>query len=198
MSDMKKSETLLERYNISLCLYPPQESRSILPDGGDTPVAMPVAPSWVSTFSQTLPEEILMEFGRRLSLAVPGGVPLSRTAWAAELACLLSELAERVVELRPFLTALHKEAAHDPLLRMVWEELENKMTTPAAPQSASLAPRERQVLELAASGESNVAIAQQLGLQTVTVTKALSRAYAKLGARNRGEAIFKWLVSRSG
>lgn len=191
------SEALLHRHNISVCLYPPQANRSGVPDMAHSPSGTPVLPDWSVTLSQALPDDLLMEFDRRLHAVKKPDAPLSDTVWATELARLLGDLAERVVELRPFLTALRTEAVHDPLLRKVWEELENHITPTQTPVQVSLAPRERQVLELAATGASNVSIAQTLGLQAVTVTKALSRAYTKLGAKNRGEAIFKWIVSQS-
>jgi two-component system, NarL family, response regulator DesR len=54
---------------------------------------------------------------------------------------------------------------------------------------ASLSPREREVLRLAAGGSTNKEIATRLGLGSETVKTLLSRAFAKLGARNRMEAV---------
>lgn len=48
--------------------------------------------------------------------------------------------------------------------------------------------RERQVLRLAAEGQTNAAIAAELGLTHGTVRNYLSEAIAKLSARNRVEA----------
>jgi DNA-binding CsgD family transcriptional regulator len=56
---------------------------------------------------------------------------------------------------------------------------------PTAP--GALSNTERQVAELAAQGRSNKAIAAELHISTHTVEKHLSRAYAKLGVRSRGE-----------
>jgi DNA-binding CsgD family transcriptional regulator len=50
---------------------------------------------------------------------------------------------------------------------------------------ASLTPRQRQVCELAASGTTNRAIAQQLFLSVKTVETHLAAAYEKLGVENR-------------
>jgi DNA-binding CsgD family transcriptional regulator len=58
---------------------------------------------------------------------------------------------------------------------------------------SALAPREKQTLLLAAQGLSNKEIAQSLNLRPITVAKALSRAYRKLGAQNRAEAVHKLL-----
>jgi two-component system response regulator DesR len=56
------------------------------------------------------------------------------------------------------------------------------------PGQASLSPREREVLRLAAAGGTNPEIARELQLSTETVKTMLSRVFAKLGARNRTEA----------
>jgi DNA-binding NarL/FixJ family response regulator len=52
-----------------------------------------------------------------------------------------------------------------------------------------LSPREREVLRLAAKGATNQEISTQLDLGTETVKTMLSRAFSKLGARNRTEAV---------
>ena len=62
----------------------------------------------------------------------------------------------------------------------------------------ALARRERQTLLLAAKGLSNEEIAQSLHVRPITVAKALSRAYRKLGAQNRAEAVRNYLLSREG
>jgi DNA-binding NarL/FixJ family response regulator len=51
-----------------------------------------------------------------------------------------------------------------------------------------LSPRERDVLRLAASGATNQEIARTLELGAESVKTLLSRAFLKLGARNRTEA----------
>lgn len=53
----------------------------------------------------------------------------------------------------------------------------------------ALSPRERQVLELVASGATNREIASTLGLGGETVKTLLARTFAKLGARKRAEAV---------
>jgi len=54
---------------------------------------------------------------------------------------------------------------------------------------SALSPRERQVLELVASGATNREIASALGLGAETVKTLLARTFAKLGARKRAEAV---------
>jgi DNA-binding NarL/FixJ family response regulator len=52
-----------------------------------------------------------------------------------------------------------------------------------------LTTRERQVLELLASGLSTTAVGVRLGLATKTVTNHASAVFAKLGVSGRGEAV---------
>jgi DNA-binding NarL/FixJ family response regulator len=55
----------------------------------------------------------------------------------------------------------------------------------------ALAPREREVLRLAATGLSTQGIADTLGIGAESVKTLLSRGYKKLGAANRADAITK-------
>ncbi len=57
------------------------------------------------------------------------------------------------------------------------------------PSAAGLSRQERRVLALLAEGLPNKAIARRLGLATPTVKFHLTRLYARLGARNRREAV---------
>jgi DNA-binding NarL/FixJ family response regulator len=54
---------------------------------------------------------------------------------------------------------------------------------------AGLSPREREVLELIATGATNAEIAAQLYLSPHTVKEHTSALYRKLGVRNRAEAV---------
>jgi DNA-binding NarL/FixJ family response regulator len=56
---------------------------------------------------------------------------------------------------------------------------------------APLAPRERDVIRLVASGNTNKEIAAQLGIGDETVKTLLERSYAKLGVRRRAEAVLE-------
>jgi DNA-binding NarL/FixJ family response regulator len=60
---------------------------------------------------------------------------------------------------------------------------------PRPPGQAALSPREREALVLVAAGETNRAIAAQLGVADETVKTMLARIYAKLGVRRRAEAV---------
>ena len=58
-----------------------------------------------------------------------------------------------------------------------------------SPGRAALSPREHEMLALAASGSMNGEIATQLGISRESVKTMLRRAFTKLGARNRMEAV---------
>jgi DNA-binding NarL/FixJ family response regulator len=59
-----------------------------------------------------------------------------------------------------------------------------------------LSPRERQVLVWLAQGMRQKEIAEQLGVGHTTVRTFLERAYAKLGATNRSEAVARFIQHR--
>lgn len=61
-------------------------------------------------------------------------------------------------------------------------------TRAAAPDAAGLTRRELEVLRLVAGGETNAAIAQQLGLSVHTVERHAANLYRKIGARGRADA----------
>jgi DNA-binding NarL/FixJ family response regulator len=60
---------------------------------------------------------------------------------------------------------------------------------PGAPAGPPLSPRERDVLESLARGESNHAIAVRLGIGERTVKTHLTQLYNKLGVNSRAEAV---------
>jgi DNA-binding CsgD family transcriptional regulator len=60
---------------------------------------------------------------------------------------------------------------------------------PAMSRAAALTARQREVLDLVATGSTNAEIAALLGLSSGTVRKHLESAYRALGARNRAEAV---------
>ena len=62
----------------------------------------------------------------------------------------------------------------------------------AHPRSArhiTLSPREREILQLVAEGETNAEIAERLGIGHETVKTMLYRGFEKLGVRRRSEAV---------
>ncbi|MFM9445663.1 LuxR C-terminal-related transcriptional regulator [Streptomyces acidiscabies] len=64
---------------------------------------------------------------------------------------------------------------------------------PSADAVGRLSPRERELMARLTSGDAIPEIAVAMSLTQKTVTNYLSRIYQKLGARNRSEAILRWL-----
>ena len=62
----------------------------------------------------------------------------------------------------------------------------------ATQQRHGLSVREEEVLNLLAMGLSNASIAARLGLTEKTVKNHLNHVFAKLGVRNRTEAVVRW------
>jgi DNA-binding NarL/FixJ family response regulator len=60
---------------------------------------------------------------------------------------------------------------------------------PRLPEQTLLSPRERELLGLVAAGRTNLEIAGELRISAETVKTILSRAFGKLGARRRAEAV---------
>jgi DNA-binding CsgD family transcriptional regulator len=55
--------------------------------------------------------------------------------------------------------------------------------------SASLTPRERELVALVARGHSNIEVARRMGLGRPTVARMLSNAMTRLGAQNRAQLV---------
>ena len=62
------------------------------------------------------------------------------------------------------------------------------------PDPGSLTPRQRQVLALAANGNTNAQIGRLLGLSRPTIDRHLACAYRTLGAVDRAQAVAIALV----
>ncbi|MEU4235708.1 alpha/beta fold hydrolase [Actinoplanes sp. NPDC026619] len=66
-------------------------------------------------------------------------------------------------------------------------------TTAGPGGSRSLTPRETEVLQLLATGDSNIEIAGRLGIAVHTVERHLANLYRKIGARGRTDAVaYAW------
>lgn len=81
--------------------------------------------------------------------------------------------------------ALHGDRSHRPRRR-------GTPTTPWTPD-CFLSPRERQVVRLLVDGLSSVEIAETLGLSTSTVHSHVQGLLRKLGARDRIDAVSRYL-----
>ena len=92
-----------------------------------------------------------------------------------------SLLAQRELSLRDGGRSLYLRIARtDNMHLLMLEEHDSR--------AQKLSPRERQVLELAACGRENEAIALELGIAPATVAKHLEHVYRKLGVQNRTAA----------
>lgn len=60
---------------------------------------------------------------------------------------------------------------------------------PRSAERGALSPRERELLQLVASGSTNRQIAAELGIGSETVKTLLTRAFVKLGTTRRAEAV---------
>ncbi len=94
------------------------------------------------------------------------------------------------------MAAIHTIAAGDSLLSpSVTSRVIERMAQQPAPDAArdarleELTPREREVLELVARGLSNGEIAAELVIEESTVKTHMKRLLAKLGARDRVQAV---------
>ena len=192
---------------IGACIYPPQESRCGLPGyGQESQPSAPVAAAGQSIASRAvLPFDFSggTDWQALLSTALGNSAPdpavpeaLARASQdAAALEAIVQAIVDLGQEILPLLGLLRQKAEQDGrlsgLVKMVHSRLHLGINA-----ACSLSPREMEVLELAAKGESNPGIARLLALQTITVAQTLSRAYRKLGAKNRSDAVRKWMLLR--
>jgi DNA-binding NarL/FixJ family response regulator len=146
---------------------------------GDVPVAELVrrlvegtdSPRVVVMLGRVTPEAI----AELLSLGIDALVP--RTVLPAELVDVVNRVAagERVI---------------DPAVLLVDTARDEEATEPS-----SLTAREREVLVLLSNGHSNREIASSLYVSLPTVKTHLAHIYAKLGAKNRNEALGRAVAS---
>ena len=118
------------------------------------------------------------------------GASLELSRVRLELGHALTRLGRRV-EARPSLQLVLADADRTGATLLAERARRELVATGLRPRRAqtegmaSLTPRQRQVCELAASGTTNRAIAQQLFLSVKTVETHLAAAYEKLGVETR-------------
>lgn len=187
--------------SIGTCIYPPEAPKQSLPEyAADSLPASPVAGGVTYAVSPAV-----LPFGfsstQDWQAVLDSALSRKRTGKKrgdgedAGLEALIQIIVEYGQEMLPLLRLLREKAEGDERLQDIVNILQDQLSLGIS-AACTLAPREMEVLELAAQGESNAAIAKHLNLQTVTVTKALSRAYRKLDAKNRTDAVHKWMLIR--
>ncbi len=93
------------------------------------------------------------------------------------------------------LDAVHRAATGQPVIapailaRLMDHFSRRPPTTPAAPGLADLSDREREILALIGAGLSNTEIAHELVISMATVKTHVRHVFAKLGARDRVQAV---------
>lgn len=105
--------------------------------------------------------------------------------------CTPEELLSAVREVRQGGVPMSREIA-----RKVISSFQEPLT--AAAEVEELSPREREILELLASGFPNKQIADRLGLTDGTVRWHLRHVYSKLHVRSRTEAALKFHSTQEG
>ena len=80
-----------------------------------------------------------------------------------------------------------------PIARKVVQSLQPALTAPSAPETLTLSPRERDVLDGLAEGQAYKQIADKLGVSIHTVRNYIRRIYEKLHVCSRTEAVAKYL-----
>lgn len=182
---------------IVTCVYTPQMPKSSFPDVVSPDVqGVPVTPQGVCVASSAvLPLDSAAERSWNALVAVATDGESEKKFLKPHFEALMETIAEGGQEMLPLIRNLREKAVGDPRLNEIMDMLQGRIGSMEI-EVVHLAPREREVIELAASGKSNAEIASSLQLQVITVGKALTRAYRKLGAKNRSEAVHKWMLQR--
>lgn len=196
-----RNKATVQQGEITTCIYPPADLKSVFSEydtksfpkkivasDGLCISSPPVVPAgaveqdWQELIAEALDEK-------------QGGAVSPKRGDKDALQALVQTIIEHGQEMQPLLQLLRQKAEEDDRLEDVMTLLHDHLSL-SINTTCSLAPREIDVIEMAAQGLNNAEIADELQLKTVTVTKALSRAYRKLKAKNRTEAVRKWMLVR--
>ncbi len=195
--NMISHSDLMEGLDIGVCFYPPQENKHGYSeyDGGFFSYSEPITAKNTHDFHSTY--DMLLNHLSTSELAEWQVILNQQLKYENSekelLDALVQVILERGQEMLPFLKLLKTKSDQNPRLKDLVTTLEKNLDT-GLTGYVSLAPREMEVLAYVAKGLGNSDIAEILSLQTVTVTKTLSRAYRKLNAKNRSEAVQKWML----
>lgn len=204
-----KKTALAARMGIGACIYPPQAMRRGLPEYAR--VCPPKAPVAAATSSPSSRGVLSFDFfssaewqgyidaalGRGVSGASgqSGEQAAGETGEDERLDLLVQAIVDLGQEILPLLGLLRHKAENDPRLADLVKMLQDRLNMGIS-AACTLTRREMEVMEMAASGESNPQIARNLDLHTITVAQTLTRVYRKLDARNRSDAVRKWMLLR--
>ena len=196
-----QNKARFQQGEITTCIYPPADLKSVFSeyDTQSFPKKIVASDGLCISSPPVVPagsvkEDWQMLISEALSEKRSGAV-VQKHGDTDALQALVQTIIEYGQEMQPLLQLLRQKAEEDErlvdVMALLHEHLSLSINT-----TCSLAPREIDVIEMAARGLNNGEIAVQLQIKTVTVTKALSRAYRKLNAKNRTEAVRKWMLVR--
>lgn len=196
-----RNKATFQQGAITTCIYPPADLKSVFSeyDTKSFPKKIVASDGLCISSPPVVPAGSMKEDWQRLiseALAEKqGSVTIQKRGDKDALQALVQTIIEYGQEMQPLLQLLRQKAEEDDrlvdVMALLHEHLSLSINT-----TCSLAPREIDVIEMAAQGLNNAEIAGELQIKTVTVTKALSRAYRKLNAKNRTEAVRKWMLVR--
>ena len=125
--------------------------------------------------------------GQRMAALIPGAQFLSLEGRDHLLRVGQPEADTFIARVVEFVGAPVQPATQQAIVDRSGARASGERMSPASPDD--LTPRERQVIELLARGDSNQEIARALGLSVRTVERHVGNLYTKIDARGRADAI---------
>ena len=117
-----------------------------------------------------------------LSIPVGSGEMLARVLVCRDGEGFSEEEIDAARILQPVVTGCLRQT-------QVMEQLRSDPLSEEAMREGGLTPREAQIFSLLAAGATSQAVSQELDISARTVEKHVQNIYARIGARNRSEAI---------
>jgi len=117
-----------------------------------------------------------------LSIPVGSGETLARVLVCRDGEGFSEEEIDAARILQPVVTGCLRQT-------QVMEQLRSDPLSEEAMREGGLTPREAQIFSLLAAGATSQAVSQELDISARTVEKHVQNIYARIGARNRSEAI---------
>lgn len=160
----------------------------------------------LEVFAEEIPEHLgrfqnLFGFIHALVLQALAAMPLHGQARAIELLHkavtlarpdgIVCSIAEYGTFITPLLRRMHNDNPEDVFLKKLLKAAKGYALSNSR-EGLLLAPQEQAVMEKVMHNMSSEDIANALGITQGTVRNTLSRVYAKLGVKNRAQAVDKW------